>query len=543
MPKSRLTRVGSALATVTFTASLVGAIAFYWEDQAARRPIERHINQFELQQRRPDVVKTVGYAPSADWAADIVADAAARDAYEPIDLSHATPEERAAWIRSMMHLSDELHSARDVLLGAIRRRPGWPFHYSLLGQVVLTADTRDLNPELTRQSARWSRPLLIAANAAPGATSLWQQLAVGYVQTWPALASVHGETASIVLRNAFVDPEFVRLAFPMVAQVMGPSTATRDLPESPKSLLVASDYFAQKSDIPSAWELRLRWERAEWAERVLDLEQIQKYSSRGDIDETRNHCERWLAQHSVWDFDSASAHAQALRLLALWPGGSVGPWRTDRFADVVRYLLTRNEDFTPNAGVLLRVLDSFSDVPPTTLAQVRLAAGDVAGAERIARSADDAGSLEWSPYLLMLARRQLVAKQLNEADLTLTRLPAAALRTRGALKVRSDIATARGSAPAALPEDQQESLALSSCGRDARMSLGGRDWQTIRVQLRSDHPLIADVGMNDARSASLLVENRREIDFRLMGYAEHTFWMKTIAGDGAVCAEIDGVHP
>jgi hypothetical protein len=110
-------RLGSAVAILVFLTALVAAISFYTEDRAARRPIEQHIERFDLETRRPDVVKTVGYAPSADWASDVVADAAMRDAYEPIDLSHMTPEERAAWVRSMMNLSDELHSARDLLLG------------------------------------------------------------------------------------------------------------------------------------------------------------------------------------------------------------------------------------------------------------------------------------------------------------------------------------------------------------------------------------------------------------------------------------------
>ena len=531
-------RVGSALAIIAFSASLAASIAFYWEDRAARKPIEHHVRQFELLERRPDVVKTIDYAPSEDWAADILADSATRDAYETVDLSHATAEERAAWIRSAIHLSEELNSARDLLLEAIGRRPGWPFHESLLGEVVLTAGTRDVSPALISESEKWSLPLLIAANTAPGATSVWQALAVGYVHTWPQLANVHRPTSSTVLRNAFTDPDFVRLVFPMVAEVVGPATATRDLPQSAKSLLVASDYFSQKNDVPSAWELRSRWERAEWAERERDLAQIQQYSARGDIDESRNRCERWIAQHSVWDFDSPAAHAQALRVLALWPGGSVRPWRSDRFADIVRYLLSRNQDFTPGAGVLLRALDSFSDVPPTTLAQVRLAAGDVAGAERLARSADDAGSLEWSTYLLMLARHQLAAKQVNEADVTLTRLPPAALQTREALRVRSEISTARGNAKSTLAENPTDSEALSSCEDESRMSLTGRDWQSIHVHLKTEGPVIADIGVNDARSASLLVDGTRDVDFRLLGPADHTLWVKKVAGHGAVCTEI-----
>src|SRR5262249_54359140 len=162
--------------------------------------------------------------------------------------------------------------------------------------------------------------------------------------------------------------------------VVGPQIATRDLPESSRPLLVASDYFAKQNDIDWAWSLRQRWERAEWTERVRDLDRIERYAARRDMSEVRTRCAQWLSIHSVWDFDSSAAHAQALRVLALWPGGSVGSWRTDRFADVVQYLLSRNGDVTPDAPLLLRTAELFSDVPPATLAQIRLLAGDVAGA-------------------------------------------------------------------------------------------------------------------------------------------------------------------
>src|SRR5262249_35069457 len=309
--------VGSALAIATFSAGVVVAIAAYREDLAARKPIEKHLRDFQVRERRPEVVTSVGYAPAADWAADIIADSANRDSYEPADLSNLTPERRAAWIRAMTFLSDELHSSRDLLLDAIRRRPGWPFHESLLGQVVFAADFRDANPELVSRSQRWSRPLLVAALAAPGATSVWQALAVAYVQTWPSIGSVHAPTSSLVFGNALADPDFVRVVFPTVAEVAGPDIATRDLPESAKPLLVASDYFAKKNEVDWAWSLRQRWERAEWVERVRDLDHIQRYWTRGDVDETRKACQRWLALHSVWDFDSRAAHAQALRVLTL----------------------------------------------------------------------------------------------------------------------------------------------------------------------------------------------------------------------------------
>src|SRR5262249_11381488 len=152
-----------------------------------------------------------------------------------------------------------------------------------------------------------------------------------------------------------------------------------------------------------------------------------------------------------------------------------------------------------------------------------------------------AGSLEWSPYLLMLARHQIAIKQLNEADATLTRLATVAQQTREALKVRSDIAAARGAA--ATVKNAEEARPLSACGREVQVSLGLRDWQTVRVHLRSEGPAIADIGINDARTATIRVDRTPYITVRVAGSGERTFWMKSVSGGSRLCAEITDALP
>src|SRR5205085_1795774 len=115
-------------------------------------------------------------------------------------------------------------------------------------------------------------------------------------------------------------------------------------------------------------------------------------------------------------------------------------WKADPIAEVARYLWTRNIDAMRFAPLIAKTLDVVPRVPRPLMAEAKLAAGEVAEAERIARSADDAGSLEWSRYLLALARNRIAAGSLNDADEALRRMPPAVLQTREALQARSDLA-------------------------------------------------------------------------------------------------------
>ncbi|HJT16004.1 MAG TPA: hypothetical protein VJ853_01375 [Thermoanaerobaculia bacterium] len=489
-----------------------------------------YLARFDVHERRPDVTRTVGYAPSADWTADIVADAALNDAYSPVDLSNVTPRARQSWIEAMTHLGDELHATRDLLLDAIARRPGWPFHESLLGQVVFAADSRDANPELTRRSAMWSEPLLDAAESAPAATSVWQSLAAAYVATWPELNETHLQTTPRVFRNAFSDPEFVHLMFPSAASVMGSQRALSYIPNSPQPLRVAFDFFASRNDIPAAAQLRQSWERAEREQRARDLAQIEQHAGRGDVEETRALIRQWLSKHSVWNFDDPAAHAEAQRIVELWPGGTVGRWTTDPIADDVRYLQSRNGDFAAKPDVVLRAVEAFSDVPAVTLAEARLAAGDVNGAEQLARSADDAGSFDWSSYLFQLTRYRIRTKNLAEASAALQRLPVAARNTHEALLLQSDIASTRAA---------DEPQLRSSCDPAAEFQLtGAREPRTATIAFTSAEPALVDVGLNRARAATVLIEGGGSVSFRLIGYGQQTLWYQRVAGSNTLCARM-----
>lgn len=515
-------RALNILLSLASAALLVLAAQVYRADQEGRKPARTFLTKFDVETRRPDVAHTVGYAPTPDWAAVMIADAALRDAYEPVSLLDVTPEVREAWIKSAAHVDEELVYARDALLDAIATRPGWPFNQSLLGETVFAIESRAFSRDLTGKPQTWALPLLNAARGAPAAGAPWRSLAAGYLQTWPLLAKQHGATAEEVFQHAFADADFLRAALPDAARLLGTDRAVRYVPDTPRSLATAFDFFAKADDVPRAWSMRQRWTRAEWDDRQRDLAAIERHARRGDDDDVRSLSEQWLAQHSVWDFDSPAAHEQAARLLALAAGGRRGAWSRDPFADVARYLLSRNVAGDPYAAIVARRIDDFEGVPAPVAAEVKLRGGEVEEAERIARSADDAGSFAWTTYLLTLARRD----KTRAAD-ALARMPATALQTHEAMIVRG-VERAAVSASATL-----------RCGQRTEQAVpGARDRRTVVVRLSSVRPSLIDIGVNRARSATLLVDGERDIAFTLIGWRDKTIWTSTLCGANENCASI-----
>lgn len=518
-----MTRLINAVLALAALILLLLSALFYRADLAGRKPAENFIRKFEVDKRRPEVAETVGYAPSPDWAAEIIADAAMRDAYEPVDLLEVTPAVREAWIASAGRVDEELVTARDALLDAVAARPGWPFIQSLLGQTAFAIESRAFSPDLVQRSATWTRPLLNAADGAPAAASVWRSLATGYLQTWPVLSDVHAPTARMVFRNAFLDPAYLGAVFADATRLLGTETAADYVPDSAQSLNTAFNYFVGLNDIPFAWRIRQRWERAEWNERTRDLADIERQAKRRDFDEAWGRCDTWAAHHRVWDFDSPAAHAQVARLLEVWPDIKHPSWSASRMADVARYLLTRNSDAARYAPVVAGQIDAFTGVPSSTLAEVRLMAGDVGEAERIARSAQDAGSLSWAPYLLMLARHYALIGANGDATDALGRLPTAATNTFEALLVRG------------LPTPD-EPVRQASCGSTTEFAVhGALDRKEVQLRLATNGLALVDVGVNRARSATLLVNNARDVRFSLIGWRDKTVFASLIAGDRQQC--------
>jgi hypothetical protein len=482
---------------------LLASASVYRDHRNGTRIIEAFSSRYDLAIRRPEIAGTIAYVPAPDWAAAIMADVALRDSYDPVNLTDASPRVREAWINAASHTNDELSEARRALLDAIAARPGWPFYQGMLGQTTFTLESRLLSADLVGKSALWSRPLLYAARGAPADVDAWRSVAAAYLQTWPALSERHRETADEVFRHAFSDSYFAQVAFPDAVRFLGPEAAVRYLPEEPRSIRSAADFFGSVDDTPHAWQMVQRWEQVEVRKRAADLARIEDAARRGDVDGEVTVITEWLGVHPVWQFDSPVAHQQAARVLELWPDRPRGSWISDPLGDVARYLLTRNEDQPRFAPVVARRLGVFDGVPAAKAAEIKLAAGDITGATRIAATADDAGSSDWSTYY-----RQ-VAKTHPE------------LRKEGIEEV--------GAGPESTLEPIPE---VCGANLDVAMKGGTRE---VLLHLHATQPTVVDLLMNRARSQTLLLEGATDVPLQLAGWQDKVVSMRVLSGDRNAC--------
>jgi hypothetical protein len=360
-------RIVNASLALACVAALIASAAGFQQDRARRVADNQFVKRYQLDMRRPEVGRTLAYAPSEDWSAGILADAALKDTFEVTDLTNASAALREAWISASQLLDDELRDSQSLLLHAIADRPGWPFYQSLLGQATFARLSRNLSPDLVGRPELWSRPMLNAARNASGVPHLWRVLAAMYLRTWPVLAGVHEATSNEVFGHAFEEPYFVIAGFADAAALLGPDRAIGYIGDSPISLRSVFDRLSAANDTARAWKVFRRWEQTEWTSRVRDFASIEERHAQRDPVGVRFEGERWLRNHPPWDFDTPGAHAQAARLLDIWPTGHRGRWATDPLVDVVRYLLSRS-DAGRFRGSAQRYLAGFSDAPGDVVA-------------------------------------------------------------------------------------------------------------------------------------------------------------------------------
>ncbi|HEX9606039.1 MAG TPA: hypothetical protein VF962_02315, partial [Gemmatimonadaceae bacterium] len=426
-----------------------------------------------------------------------------RDVLVPISLNGLTPEVRVAWMDAIPQYDEQMRRGAELALDAVTERPGWPYHAFLLGQLVYARDSRAFSSQLITGSGRWSVPLLRAAGAADSDDALWQSLALAYLQTWPDLSQIHAASAPTVLRKAFRDVTFVRSTFGPAMQIVGKNMAIACLSDAPGALWEAFQQIAMAGDIGTAWTLHQRWDAAEWRARRDDLLKIDRAAARGNIDETRWLCHVWTSMHSVWDYDSPEAHAQAGRLLDLWPVSDVGRWPTDNRAEVIRYFLAGREN-TVDGAILAHSATALRGIPSSTQARLRVLAADISGADAIARSSESLGSFEWTPYLVDLARYWLRNGDPEKARAALATLPPAA---RNECDVR---AVREAAGEVTHPADTNRIGLVWSEQADVPICLPKGVATTVKLVLLSSTPVVVDYGWDRARYGCVLLSRSGE---------------------------------
>jgi hypothetical protein len=520
IPASQATITASPALRDVFLALLflclaAGSMVSYRNDLASRATARAFVRDFELDLRRPDVAMTVAVTPRFDVAADVLADATLRDAVLPVNLSEVEPAVRASWIKAMSRMDDEFGAAELLTLEAIAARPGWPYHQSLLGQLVFQRASRSFESSLTTQKEKWRMPLLRAATAAGSDITLWQSLALGYLQIWPSMNPNDRQASPIVFRRAFASPEFVGVLFGPAIQILGIREAVSFLPDSAKPLWAAFQQVVRSGEVYEAWLVHRRWDAAEWKERADDLAEIELHAQRGDLDDTRILCESWTAHHSIWSYDSPAAHRQASRLLEMWPSGRQGSWERDGRAELIRYLIDKRDEFVSGPS-LERALAALDGVSSARRAQVLLLAGNSDAAQSIVRGADDVGSLAWTPYFLAAAKEARKHGDSGEARRLLARISPAATgecdtrEAESALRLAASAPVDGGIGLMRLPvmaAGESQSVCVPSPG--ARISL----------ELLADHPAVVDWTVDGARRGSCLIGagGRVELTDRIRG--------------------------
>jgi hypothetical protein len=494
------TTILNALVATACLALAATSIASYRSDLASRDTTNAFVRDFELNLRRPDVATTVALAPRFDVAADVLADTTLRDAVFSVNLSEAEPAIRASWIKAMSRMDDEFLAAESLALEAIAARPGWPYHQSLLGQLDYQRASRSFDPAVTTHLEQWRTPLLQAATDAGSDITLWQSLALGYLQTWPAMSTSDRQGSPPVFRRAFAEPEFVKAIFAAAMQVLGIHEAVSFLPERSKPLWEAFQQIGRSGDINAAWLVHRRWDSAEWKERSDDLAEIELHGSRGDIDDTRTLCQSWAAQHSIWIYDSPAAHRQAARLLDMWPAGRQGSWDRDGRAELLRYLLDRRQEYASGAS-LERALDALDGVPSATRAEILDMAGNPVAALSIAKASDDLGSLAWTPYLLNAAREARKRGDPTEAKRLLELISPAAAEECDTRQAGDDVNLA---APKT-ESSGRVTLHLSMAAGEAKSLCVPSSGDRISIELLANSPQVVDWAVNGARRGSCLI--------------------------------------
>jgi hypothetical protein len=406
---------------------------------------------YSLDQRRPAEFSTLGLQQVAEGPGLVLADAALADALvgPPAGLE---PEALRQWTAAASGLNAELANARGLVLDALTTRPGAAQYGFLLGEIVYVEQRRV--EEGTPDAWRWVRPLQLAGTSAPGLTPAWTFLAGACLEQWPRLAARQREVADQALAFAFHDPGFIERSFLAATSAVGMPQALKLLPDESKPLHAALQSLAGSGAIAQAALLLPRLERSSRSERAAALSRIEERRSLGDLDGVRAAGATWLNDFPPENFDDATGRAQTARLLKAWPNDIPGAWRRDPRGTMVRFFLEHREREAPG-DALLRATEALTAVPEIESARVHLLAGDVAGAEAIAKRSRTGWSYDWAPYLVELARERLRGGRPAAAKDALDRLSASARESCEVVVLRQALAGAGGS------EEEARSVAAS----------------------------------------------------------------------------------
>lgn len=521
---SRPMRVLLALACGVLAAA---SIASFRREAAERDAAESFVRRFALDMRRPDEIGAMKYEPAADLAASIAVNASLSD------LGGAAPASGGA-----VDPAQEAAAARDLMLDAMAKRPGWAYHRFLLGRLAYRLPGAAADPSSPAWQT-WATPLRLAAEAAPGLDATWTALASAYLENWQKLSPAQRTEALPILRRALQDATFLSSQFLSISETVGAEQASSLLPENSELLSAAASVFASKGDLAAAKSLMDRADAAEKVERQEALAKIEVRFRMRDRDGLAAACADWANRHPVAVLDDPAGRAQAARVLELWPGDRGGPWESDPRAELVRFFLDGRESSIAGE-TLARTLAALSDVPDYVTARVTLRAGDVSAAQEIASHPQDPGAPEWVPYYADLARLFLKQGRAREARGALDLVPFAAREDCDALLARRDVARALkdsgelGIVGQRLDVLKNAARSVDTAAEGATLSVcldPEQAGQPVSLKVSAAGPSIVQYGWGRGRAGTLFLQGDRVVGVPVAGLSgRRDLTVRTVAG-------------
>lgn len=275
---------------------------------------------------------------------------------------------------------------------------------SLLGSARFESLQLRRDTRLFSQAERWEIPLFAAVARSSGSPLVERLLAAAYLEVWPAMSEGRRSQAAETLRRSFTQGPFVTRHLESWVKVAG-------------SYDLAAELLPQTAQIArSLSTLALRRGESRVAERFAQLARSRL------LDEMRTRIaaalkpgsERWRSaellqaiEEAPFGLDFALLVGQAIEQADL-------SMASPRFSEAAERWLLWAEPLCllhecPFGAEATRRLNAAAATrlgSPNTAFQ-HLAAGDTAKAAALARRAGALRSDDWTPYLLLLAKRQL----------------------------------------------------------------------------------------------------------------------------------------
>ena len=191
----------------------------------------------------------------------------------------------------------------------------------------------------------------------------------------------------------------------------------------------------------NAARLWARVRETQRGDRAADLARVEERRRLNDVAGLRIACEAWTSAYPIAVLDDPAGRAQAARILEICPDDRPGEWRSDPRGRLARFFLDGREADV-RGDVLARSLEPLSGVPDAVAARVKLHAGRRDEAEELARRSGEPDTVDWSAYLVSLARDELRSGEIAGARAVLDRLGPVGRQACGSLLVRRDLARA-----------------------------------------------------------------------------------------------------